>query len=403
MSNEKTLVNEVKLNTGAICIGNGGSQVGISMFKHGIDTILINTSARDLANDVIPSAIKSFIIEDSSDKGRGAGRNREIAKKLYADWSQSRNLLSNDFFNSFVKSKDVIFVLSSTGGGTGSGITPTFAFQLSKRYPDKIIIIVGIMPRINESVNSQKNNVEFWNEIDSLNKSGITLPYMAFDLEKISHLKIDEAYSKIASDINDAAGIISGNMSCLTPYGMIDERNMLTMISTGGLMSVYSDDKVKMTEIAEKGIQDTIIQRMKESSSVQTQRDKVSKYYGLFLEVDDQIDDPIKQADYEKLFTVCGEPFEIFVNYGITDKPIGKFGLIISGQSMPFDRIKESIERVKAFELAQKEKQYSISEDAFSLKSITGNTQINKILGSANEAPAEASVDEIPDFLKSNL
>ena len=400
---EKTLVNEVKLNTGAICIGNGGGQVGISMFQKGIDSILINTSARDLANDVIPAAIRSFIIEDSNDQGRSAGRNREIAKKLYADWSQSKKLFESEIFNDFVKSKDVIFVVSSTGGGTGSGITPTFAFQLSKKYPDKIVIIIGIMPRLAESINSQKNNVEFWNEIDSLNKTGITLPYMAFDLEKLSHLKIDQAYAKVAEDINVAAGIISGSMSMLTPYGMIDERNMLTMISTGGLMSVYADEKVKMTEIAEKGIQDVIISKMKESSSVQTQRDKISKYYGLFLEVDDQIDDPIKQADYDKLFSVCGEPFEIFVNYGITDKPVGKFGLIVSGQSMPYDRIKASIERVKSFEIAQKEKQYSITAAALSLKSVTGNSQINKILGSANEVPSDSSIDDIPDFLRSDI
>ena len=119
--------------------------------------------------------------------------------------------------------------------------------------------------------------------------------------------------------------------------------------------------------------------------------------------MDDQIDDPIKQADYDKLFSVCGEPFEIFVNYGITDKPVGKFGLIVSGQSMPYDRIKASIERVKSFEIAQKEKQYSITADALSLKSVTGNSQINKILGSANEVPSDSSIDDIPDFLRSDI
>lgn len=396
-------INEVRLNCACIAIGNGGSQVGLSMHKNGFETILINTSARDLSNDVVTSAIQSFIIEDSNNQGRGAGRNREIAKKLYADWSQQRKLFSNDFFNEFVRDRDVIFILSSTGGGTGSGITPTFAFQLSKKYPNKAIIIVGIMPRLSESINSQKNNVEFWNEIDSLNKNGVTLPYMAFDLEKLGYMKTDEAYAKIAADVTDAAGVIAGNMSMLTPYGMIDERNMLTMISTGGLMSVYTNNKVKMTEIANNGIQDVIINNMKYSSSVNTQRDKVSKYYGLFLEVDDQIDDPVKQASYDKLFSVCGEPFEIFVNYGITDKPIGKFGLIVSGQSMPYDRIKESIERVKAFEIAQKEKAYSISEDAFSLKGITGNNQINKILGSASSEPSTDNIEELPDFLKSSI
>lgn len=396
------MVNEVKLKVGAVCIGNAGGQAGLNLYKHGIDVMLINTSARDLANEVIPSAVKSFIILDSDDNGRGAGRNREIAKKLYDEWDQSKELLNREDFNTFVRSKDVIFVMGSTGGGTGSGIVPKFAFQLTRKFPNKVIIVIGIMPRLNESINSQINNVKFWDEIDSLNKMGVNIPYMAFDLEKTSHLKIDESYHQIAEDINSAIQVISGAMSSITPYGMIDERNMLTMITTGGLMSVYSNEKVKMTDIAEKGIQQIIKDQMKLSSNVQIQRDKICKYYGLFIEVDEGLDDPTKQADYNTLFEICGEPFEIFVNYGITDKPVGKYGLIISGQSMPYDRIKSSVERAKEYERNLKEKEYSMSEDAMSIKLIGGKTDIGKILGSSSETPAEVN-DDIPDFLKSDL
>ena len=49
-----------------------------------------------------------------------------------------------------------------------------------------------------------------------------------------------------------------------------------------------------------------------------------------------------------------------------------------------------------------KEKEYSMSEDAMSIKLIGGKTDIGKILGSSSETPAEVS-DDIPDFLKSDL
>ena len=182
MKTETNLVSEVALNVGAICIGNGGGQSGVKLHENGVETILINSSARDLDNTIVPAGIRSFIIEDSNDLGRGAGRNREIAKKLFSDWSQNKKLLANEFFERFVASKDIIFVVSSTAGGTGSGVSPTLAYLLAKKYPNKVIILVAIMPRLSESINSQQNTIQYFNEVESINGSGVNIPYIPFDL-----------------------------------------------------------------------------------------------------------------------------------------------------------------------------------------------------------------------------
>ncbi len=402
MKTETNLVSEVALNVGAICIGNGGGQSGVKLHENGVETILINSSARDLDNTIVPAGIRSFIIEDSNDLGRGAGRNREIAKKLFSDWSQNKKLLANEFFERFVASKDIIFVVSSTAGGTGSGVSPTLAYLLAKKYPNKVIILVAIMPRLSESINSQQNTIQYFNEVETINGSGVNIPYMPFDLEKLRDMDIQEAYAKIANDICDAVKIFRGDMTIQTPYGMIDERNMLTIATCPGMISVYTDSTVKMTDIENLGIQTMIANGMKKSSACDMQRDKISKYMGLFLEVDDAIEDPVKKADYSNLFGVIGEPFEIFVNYGITDKPTGKYGLVVSGQSMPYDRLKLCIDRVSEFEESQRQKSYSIADSANLFSHYANNSNIGKILGSANDSTA-AEETEVPDFLKSSI
>lgn len=402
MKTETNLVSEVALNVGAICIGNGGGQSGVKLHENGVETILINSSARDLDNTIVPAGIRSFIIEDSNDLGRGAGRNREIAKKLFSDWSQNKKLMANEYFANFIASKDIIFIVSSTAGGTGSGVSPTLAYLIAKKYPNKVIILVAIMPRLSESINSQQNTIQYFNEVETINGSGVNIPYMPFDLEKLKDMDIQEAYAKIANDICDAIKIFRGDMTVQTPYGMIDERNMLTIATCPGMISVYTDSTVKMTDIENNGIQQMIANGMKKSSACDMQRDKISKYMGLFLEVDDAIEDPVKKADYSNLFGVIGEPFEIFVNYGITDKPTGKYGLVVSGQSMPYDRLKLCIDRVSEFEESQRQKEYSIADSASMFNHYAQNSNIGKILGSANDTTATEET-EVPDFLKSSL
>lgn len=396
---------KVALKVGAICIGNGGGQSGVALYKEGVDVILLNTSSRDLANEVVPEGVKSYIIQDTNNTGRGAGRNREIAKKLFEDFMQSEKLLTSEHFDSFVREKDVIFVIASSAGGTGSGIAPTLAYLLNERYENKVIIIIGILPRLSESINSQQNSIQFFKEIEQLSEMGIKFPYALFDLEKYSEYDIEEAYTRVAKDVVSMVKVIRGDYSMLTKYGMVDERNMLTMITCPGLMTVFAIDDIKQSDIKEKGTQRIILDKLVNSSNVNAQSDKISKYMGLFLEIDDSIDDPVKRSDYREIFAVTGEPFEIFVNYGIAEKPTGSFGVMLTGRTTPYDRLSKAIERVELHEKARKDKQYSIDEASKSFRDYSMNDNIGKILGSSNDTPktVQDSTKPKPSFMKPKI
>lgn len=395
---------KVALKVGAICIGNGGGQSGVALYKEGVDVILLNTSSRDLSSEVVPDGVNSYIIQDTNDTGRGAGRNREIAKKLFEDFMQSEKLLTSEHFESFVREKDVIFVIASSAGGTGSGIAPTLSYLINERYPNKVIIIIGILPRLSESINSQQNSIQFFKEIEEMGEVGVKFPYALFDLEKYADLDIEEAYSKVAKDVVSMVKVIRGDYSMLTKYGMVDERNMLTMISCPGLMTVFAVDAVKQSDIKEHGVQRIILDKLTTNSNVDAQNDKISKYMGLFLEIDESIDDPVKKSIYDDIFNVTGEPFEIFVNYGIAEKPTGSFGVMLTGRTTPYDRLSKAIDRVENHEKARKDKEYSINEASKSFMDYAQNDNVDKILGSSNTKPNTTSADKPrPTFMKSRL
>ena len=102
------------LSVGIIGIGTAGSQVAELATKNQIDAVVINSSENDL------STISNNIIKFPLGDLRGAGKNRTEAKKFLKD--AIKKILNEENFIEFMDDKDVIFVISSTGGGTGSGI-----------------------------------------------------------------------------------------------------------------------------------------------------------------------------------------------------------------------------------------------------------------------------------------
>ena len=69
---------------------------------------------------------------------------------------------------------------------------------------------------------------------------------------------------------------------------------------------------------------------------------------------------------------------------------------------MPYDRLKLCIDRVSEFEESQRQKEYSIADSASMFNHYAQNSNIGKILGSANDTTATEET-EVPDFLKSSI
>jgi cell division GTPase FtsZ len=397
-----TIKEAIKLKASAIAIGNGGSSVGVALRNAGYPVFFANTSFRDLDASVVPNSENAFLFEDVNKQSRGAGRDRSIAKEIYKAWSAEGGMFKQELFTTMLRESDIIFVIASTAGGTGSGLAPTIAYQVAVKFPNKIVIPIAILPRDAESVKSQYNTIDYFNEIDSLNKSGqASFSYMAYDLQNLSYMTADESYKKVASDVVDAVGVITGSMSEITKHGMIDERDMLTIISTPGLMTIVTDKQIDLNDVDAKGLQSMMADKIKKGSTCQIQKDKICKYYGSFIKIQEESHDDVVKNDYGTLNEVTGKPLDIFVNYATTDGSFASYGMIISGQSLPFDRINRCADVVKAYQENLKQKEYSLNQDMAKIKELSKNAQRSKLMGCASNAVTEDinAGDDIPDFL----
>lgn len=374
-----------KLKIGYVGVGNAGCQVGIKVSLKGIDTFLVNTSFKDLRNEVIPSSIPSYLIEDQYGKSRGAGRSRDFAKQLF----ESSSIIDDKTFDAFIKDKDIIIVGAAASGGTGSGISPTLCYMITEKYPNKDVMMMEIIPRKNESINSQFNTADCMEECRQLG-----VPYLVYDLDK-SEDNAEETYLKVANLIADHIGILAGDMAAMSEYGMIDERDLLTVAVEPGLMIIG-----KKTDVKPEGLQKEILNTIRSSMVVDPQKDKFVKYFALFLEVPEEVADDLKTNNFDELKEAYGEPWDIFVNYKIVDKSTASFGFIASGMSYPNDRLAYCTDVVKAYDAKRKSREYDRSDEVNSVSHLSINKNINKLAGSSDANVAEGTVKEKPSFLK---
>ena len=397
MDLKKTATNTT-LKIGYIGIGNAGSQIGVQLSRNGIESVLVNTSNKDLDKSIISDDIKCYLLGDDNETARGAGHSRDNAKRIYNGMTEK--LIKDGIFIEFINSNDVTVVGCSTSGGTGSGITPTLVYQLKQLFPNKVFIILGVLPRLTESPNAHFNTSTFVDEVNTLSKNGCELTYMMYDLEKFKDYASDDAYAKLAEDIVKAFSIMRGDMSYITTHGMIDERDMLTILSTPGLINIYHKTDIDLNKIPEGGVQKILVDQIKKSPCVTVQKDHMVKWFGIFLLLPEDIEDDVRRNDFGILENTIGKPWDTFVNHAVTDKPKGEIAVIASGLSFPYDRIDTSLDIVKTYTDNVKTKSFDIHSELDGAKLFAKNDSVDMIMGSKKKVTAEEIKDvEIPSFL----
>jgi cell division GTPase len=331
------------LSVGIIGVGNAGSQVATLAAQNNIKSVVINSSENDLS--VIPDTVTKFLVGDS----RGAGKNRDAAKGFLK--SSITGILNKEEFIDFMDGNDVVFVISSTGGGTGSGIAPIMTEILSQAFPDSYIILVGILPTLNEAYSTQVNTVAFVKELyEKINKP----TYMLYDNEKMSsepsHVMMESINQSIIEDIL----VLVGKYNYPTKYSSIDEKDMSMIISTPGRLVVSRLTNFKEKDLDQSGIDSRIENILKTNTHAELQRDKVIKRSGVIANLNESI--ASKFDDHmTSLQKFIGVPVEEFTHISInTEKALPNNVFFIgSGLSPVFDRLTKINERIEEIDAIQ--------------------------------------------------
>ena len=335
------------LNVGLVGIGNAGSQVAaLAQEQLKIDVLAINSSDKDL--QTLPSSVPSKLIGDE----KGAGKERTQAKKFLKD--SIMQLIDDDDIKK-VFDKEVTFIVSSTGGGTGSGTSLLLSNIINEIYPNTKIIIVGILPTLKEALSTQLNSIEYLTE---LYRTLADATYMLYDNDKYRNDPSTTMMQKINKSIVDDIGVIMGIYQVPTKFSSIDERDMSNILSTKGRIAIASLYDLKEKDIDETTIEELIIHQFKTNAHCELQRDKIVHRTGIITNLSDRINEKF-DSHIPMVQEFIGAPVEEFEHIAInTDRhEANNVFLIASGLTQVNDRLRKINDRIEEINELQRQKE----------------------------------------------
>lgn len=369
------------LDVGIIGLGNTGNQVATLAQKElKIPVLAINSSEKDL--ETVPNDVPKKLISSAKGHSQGAGKNRSLAKSYLKD--SIVKFLSSEDIQEFVKALDVVFIISSTGGGTGSGTAPIMANIIQSTFVDTKVILVGVLPVNNEALSAHVNTLEYLNELYSILEEQT---YMLYDNDRFANLPSYQMMEKVNEEIVRDIDVIRCTYNYTTKFDSIDEQDMLRLISFPGRIMVTRLEGINEKDCDNKSIEDMLIANIKSNAHVESQRDKKITASGIIINLWETLSAAFDNH-IPKVREFVGDPIHDFNHISINPErnlPNNVF-LIISGLTPVNDKIRKISDRVKEIE----ERQKSQNED-----NALGEIDINELSGKVTDNKAREVNTEI--------
>ena len=366
------------LNVSVIGLGNAGSQVAaLANEKLGVQVLAINSSEKDL--QTIPTTIPHVLIGDS----KGAGKERGAAKKFLKD--SVMGIINNPDLNKIFET-DIVFVVSSAGGGTGSGASIMFTNIIQEVYKNTKVITIGILPTLKEALSTQVNAIEYMQELyETLD--GCT--YMLYDNDKLAKMPSTQMMQTINESIVNDIDVIRGTYQLPTRFSSIDEKDMGNIIMTRGRIAIASLRDIKEKDLDETSIEELFIKEFKTNTHCELQRDKIVHRTGVISNLSDKINEKF-DSHIPTVQEFIGAPVEEFEHIAInSDKHLpNNIFLIAAGLTQVNDRIHKINDRIEEINELQKQK-----EEESELRAIDFDEVSGKIQRAGNVDKDDESVD----------
>lgn len=337
------------LRIGVIGIGNTGNQIAaLAMNELKIPVIAINSSEHDL--EQVPSGVTKLLIADKDGLTHGAGKDRKLAKKFLKD--SITGLVNREEVSNLMEQTDIVFVVSSTGGGTGSGTALVMTDILQSIYSNVKVIIVGVTPSNNEALSSHVNSLEYLNELyNVLDKS----TYMLYDNDRVDG-KSYEVINKVNEEVVKDLNVLRLYYNLPTKFDSIDERDGTRLISYPGRIVVTRLEDFKEKDCDTRSIESMIIDSLNRNCHVETQRDQKVMATGLIANMSQQLFDMFDD-NLPNVKKTVGNPVHGFKHIHVNEdrKDMNNLFFIMSGLSAVNDKILKINEVIDQINEKQKE------------------------------------------------
>ena len=282
-------------------------------------------------------------------------------------------LIRDEAFTTFMEKKEVILIVSSMGGGSGSGMAPIMSniIRDAFRNDDGLempTILVGVMPRLNEGLSTQVNALDYLHELFNVLEDPTYMIYDNNNFAKETSYKVLETVNQqVVEDIK----VIQCTYNTATPYDSIDEKDMKTLLSSPGRIVIASLLNLKEKDLDESNIEDLLIERIKKSAHAELQRDGVVARTGLITNLSDRLNSQF-DTHINNVRKFIGEPTEEFLHVTVnSDKALpNNVCLILTGLSKITDRVEKIKDRIEEINAAQKQHEDEVEDSTIAADEI---------------------------------
>lgn len=366
------------LKIGFLTIGEGGSNVGEYAAQKGFKVVAINSAKIDLDKlKAIPRDCRIHL-----DGWEGAGRNREVGKESILTHAERIFEKSNDVFNDC----DLVFIVASTAGGTGSGGLPVCIEILTELEAN--IGVIAILPDKNESPKAHMNALECFSELSQFEQINSTFiidndrankVFDGNDRTQIYHLSNKQLIDNLAEicGLTSQSSLIS-NFDKNDLLAILNERGC-TVISTITVPTTYLKDPTDIISTIRNSWDDVCSPTIGYGQIVKA---------GVFGKIPKELTTMI---DSKKIFEETGMPYDIVeAYYPNNEHPTHcRFYTILSGLAFPMEKLKQMEQNIQAIEQELMDKVEASRTQTFQTNSWSSKFKRNEKVKEKKESLSE--------------
>lgn len=291
----------MKKEIGFVAVGQAGGNIGSVLEEKGFNVFYLNTSEEDLST--LEMAKHKYHIKS----GEGCHKDRDKAKTLFArDFEKILEEIQTKV------PEKIVFVIFSTGGGTGSGIGPVMVDILSDELQKKAGA-VAVLPGRDETVKAFMNSYECMKELADLEDTAA-----CFFIDNNSCSDKFVLNKGFASHFEDITSIPE---RCKDVKGNLDRAELKEILCTKGAAAVCKIKKDKFDG------EQKITNIVRNNGIYAVSDDRVIKYIGI------SSPKPLKMDVIQKEFGTYLDYFQAYNDEHVL--------CVLSGLSFPFERVLE--------------------------------------------------------------
>lgn len=345
----------IKARYGFVGLGSMGGNGATIFHVNNYPVMVANTAQSDLDSLNLPDDCKYHILN-----GYGSSKDRKRAKQLLAENDcENFNLLINEIKERFKECK-IIFLIASSGGGSGSGMLPAIAQRVLDET-DKIICVITCIPDDSASLKEYINCYEFFHELESIDGRAAT--FVIDNNKNRNKFVLNEQFACyldafITSETNSTQGVV-------------DRAEIENVLSQKGMCIINKYG-------SENATTQTVIERIRENIYAPLEDDGVVTNIAL-----------IQSSNKVRLNEVVdnvGKPLATFEGFGL-DSTV----LAISGLSLCYKRLDEIKQKIDENKETIKKNLTSINE-----RRLTGSVDfLGEILSEQPKAEKKKSTRDM--------